>query len=291
MRTYLDCFPCFLSQALRVGRIATDDEKKIKILLDEVGMMLKDIPLDSTPPETGRLIYQKAREITGKFDPYKEIKNETTRKALALYPSLKKRVERSKDKLFAAIRIAIAGNVIDFGANENFDIEDGIHALLNKNLAICDYDRFRECLNQANEILYIGDNAGECVFDRILIEQMKKPVTYVVRDLPVINDVTYEDAAEAGIDKVADILSSGTDAPGTILNTCSAEFKRVYDSSKFIISKGQGNYEALSNERRPIFFLLKVKCPVIANDIGAHEGDIICKIANQSFKNANKLVF
>ena len=288
MRTYLDCFPCFLSQALRVGRIATDDEKKIKRLLDEVGMLLKDIPLDSTPPETGRLIYQKAREITGKFDPYKEIKSETTRKALALYPSLKKRVETSKDKLLTGLRIAIAGNVIDFGVNENFDIEDGVHALLNKDLAICDYDRFRECLNQANEILYIGDNAGECVFDRILIEQMKKPVTYVVRDVPVINDATYEDAAEAGIDKVADILSSGTDAPGTILNTCRAEFKRVYDSSKFIISKGQGNYEALSNERRPIFFLLKVKCPVIAIDIGAREGDIICKIANQNFKNANK---
>ena len=125
--------------------------------------------------------------------------------------------------------------------------------------------------------MYIGDNAGECVFDKVLIEEMKKPTIYVVRNAPVINDATYEDAVKAGIDKVATILSSGTDAPGTILKTCSLKFKNVYKSSKFIISKGQGNYEALSNEKHTIFFLLKVKCQVIANDIGAGEGDIILK--------------
>ena len=128
--------------------------------------------------------------------------------------------------------------------------------------------------------MYIGDNAGECVFDRILIEEMKKPVIYVVRDMPIINDATYEDAVQAGIDKVATILSSGTDAPGTILKTCSAEFKNVYKNSKLIISKGQGNYEALSNERRPIFFLLKAKCDVIADDIGISKGDILLKGIN-----------
>jgi hypothetical protein len=110
-----------------------------------------------------------------------------------------------------------------------------------------------------------------------LIEEMKKPVTYAVRGKPIINDATYEDAVQAGIDTVATILSSGTDAPGAILKTCSSEFKEVYNNSKFIISKGQGNYEALSNERRPIFFLLKTKCHVIANDIGISEGDIILK--------------
>ncbi|MGB5617365.1 MAG: ARMT1-like domain-containing protein [Desulfobacterales bacterium] len=102
----------------------------------------------------------------------------------------------------------------------------------------------------------------------------KKPTIYVVRDIPVINDATYEDAVQAGIDKVATIISSGTSAPGTILKTCNAEFIKTYKNSKFIISKGQGNYEALSNEC-PIFFLLKAKCRVIANDIGVNEGDIV----------------
>ncbi|MBW1764492.1 MAG: DUF89 family protein, partial [Deltaproteobacteria bacterium] len=146
-----------------------------------------------------------------------------------------------------------------------------------KDFAVCDYNRFRKGLDKASEILYIGDNAGECVFDRVLIEEVQKPVIYVVRDVPIINDATYEDAVQAGLDKVADILSSGTDGPGTILKRCSSEFKSIYKKSKFIISKGQGNYEALSNERRPIFFLLKTKCHVIADDLGINKGDIVLK--------------
>ncbi len=280
MRTYLDCIPCFVDQALRAGRIATDDEKKLKRILDEVGMMLRDIPLENTPPETGMLIYEKVREITGEFDPYKELKRESTKKTLALYPSLKKIVEQSNDKLLAAIRIAIAGNVIDFGPNRGFNIEEEIDEVLKKDFAIYDYDKFKDCLDKTGKILYLGDNAGEAVFDRILIEELKKPVTYVVRDVPVINDVTYEDALQAGIDKVAAIISSGTSAPGTILKTCNAEFKEVYNNSNFIISKGQGNYEGLSNEKRPIFFLLKVKCHVIAQDVGVNVGDIVLKGMN-----------
>ena len=277
MKTYLDCLPCFLSQALRAVRIATDDEKKIKNVLDEVGMMLRDIPLESSPPESGRLIYQKVSEITGNSDPYRKIKDKSTRDALSLYPSLKAQVEKSNDRLMTAVRIAVAGNVIDFGANWRFDLKHDVAEILEKEFAICDYNRFKDCLAEAGEVLYIGDNAGECVFDRILIEEMKKPAIYVVRGTPVINDATYEDAVKAGIDKVATILSSGTDAPGTILKTCSEEFRKVYNNSKFIISKGQGNYEALSNEKHSIFFLLKVKCHVIARDIGIDEGDIVLK--------------
>ena len=277
MRTYLDCIPCFFNQALRAGRIATGDETKLKRLLDEIGTMLSDIPLESTPPETGMLIYKKVREITGVFDPYKELKRESTEKALALYDSLKHKVEKSNDRLLTAIRIAIAGNVIDLGVNRNFDIEEEIDMVLKQDFAIFDYDKFKHYSDKTNEILYIGDNAGESVFDRILIEEMKKPTIYVVRAMPVINDVTYEDAVQAGIDKVASILSSGTSAPGTVLETCNAEFKEIYKKSDFVISKGQGNYEGLSDDNHPVFFLLKAKCRVIADDIGVNEGDIVLK--------------
>ena len=183
MRTYLDCLPCFVNQALRAGRIATEDEKTIKRLLDEVGMMLRDIPLESTPPETGKLVYEKVREITGNADPYKELKHESTKQALALYPALKRNVAASDDKLLTAVRIAIAGNVIDFGANRDFDIEEEITTVLQKEFAIFDYAAFKAQLAKSNEILYIGDNAGEAVFDRILIEELKKPVIYVVREI------------------------------------------------------------------------------------------------------------
>lgn len=284
MKTYLDCLPCFLLQALRGARIATDDEKRIKKVVDEVGMMLKEIPLEITPPESGRLVYHKINEITGHVDPYGALKRESTTKALSLYPSLKRQVEKAEDRLLAAIKIAIAGNVIDFGANWGFDLKHDIDQVFGQNFVICDYGQFKDCLDNTSEILYIGDNAGECVFDKILIEEMKKPVIYAVRNVPVINDATYEDAVQAGIDNVATILSSGTDAPGTILKTCSAEFKKIFNNSRLIISKGQGNYEALSNEERPIFFLLKVKCHVIANDIGVNEGNIVLKAKqNESF--------
>lgn len=277
MRTYLDCIPCFLKQALWASRLTTTDERKIKEVLDEIGMMVKDIPLNSSPPETGRIIYKRIGEILGVSDPFKGLKDKYTELALGLYPFLKKEFEQSNDRLLTAIRISIAGNVIDFGANKQFKLEEEIEEILKKDFAICDYDKFKEHLDSANEILYIGDNAGETVFDRILIEEIGKPIIYVVRESPVINDATYEDAVKAGIDKVAKILSSGTDAPGVVLGTCSEKFKKIYNNAEMIISKGQGNYEALSDEPNPIFFLLKVKCPVIAKDIGVKDGDIILK--------------
>ena len=277
MKTYLDCLPCFLQQTLRAGRIATDDEKIIKQLLDDVGMMLKDIPLDNTPPETGMLIYQKISQITGNKDPFKKIKKENIDKALYLYPEMKKLVDRSNDKLLTAIKLAIAGNVIDFGVNRAFDIKEEIAETVNKKLVLKDYEDFKDALGKAKEILYIGDNAGEAVFDKILIEQLKKPVIYVVRGCPVINDVTFEDAVSIGIDKLARIISSGTPAPGTILKTCNPDFIKLFKSADMVISKGQGNYEGLSGEDRSIFFLLKVKCHVIARNIGAKVGDVILR--------------
>jgi uncharacterized protein with ATP-grasp and redox domains len=283
VKSCLECIPCFFDQAIRIGRMATNDEGKIKKLLDEIGASLKDIPLNNTPPEASRVIHRKIREIIGLSDPYKDIKDESTKKSLMLYPYLKEEVDKSNDRLITAIRIAIAGNVIDMGPNKSFNIEKDLDEILKKDFAVYDYDRFKHCLDKTDNILYIGDNAGESVFDKILIEEMKKPVIYVVRGMPVINDVTYEDAIQAGIDKVATILSSGTDAAGTVLGTCSDEFKEIYSSSRFIVSKGQGNYETLSRERRPIFFLLKAKCRVIANDIGVNEDDIILKGPNTDY--------
>lgn len=111
---------------------------------------------------------------------------------------------------------------------------------------------------------------------------MKKLTIYVVREVPVINDVTYQDAINSGLDDVVTIVSSGSDAPSLVLNTCSNEFLKIYDHSKFIISKGQGNYEALSDEKKNIFFLLKAKCLVIARDLKIEVGNIVLKATNAS---------
>lgn len=281
MKTYLDCLPCFMNQALRAGRIATNDEKKIKELLVSIGELIKDIPMENTPPETGEIIYRKIREITGVNDPYKQIKEANIKEALSLYPELKKIVKKSDNKLLKAIRIAIAGNVIDHGVSKKFNIFEDVQKILKQNFAILDFDEFVKQLEKAKSILYLGDNAGESVFDKILIEELGKSVIYAVRDIPVINDLTIEDAIASGLDQVAEIISSGSTAPATILNLCNDEFLEKFDKADMVISKGQGNYEGLSDVKRSVFFLLNTKCHVIANDLNVKEGDIVLKVINK----------
>ena len=275
MKAYLDCYPCLFTQVLNAARMHTADEQLIRSILDRACQLLPTLPLDATPPVFGREVYRLVSEMTGVRDPYKETKELCTRLALDLYPGLKKRIRSSDDPLLTAIRLAIAGNVIDFGTTRTFDIREDVKTVLNQDFAVNDYSEFRQALGTAKNVLFIGDNAGETVFDRMLIEELGKTVIYVVREKPIINDAVREDAVEAGIDKVAEILSSGCDAPGNILELCSEEFIEVYRSADIIISKGQGNYEALSEEDRPIFFLLKAKCQVIARDIGVEQGSII----------------
>ncbi len=279
MKTYLDCIPCFLKQALFAARAALDDEEKIKEVLDRVGMLVSEIPLDSSPPETGREVYRVVREVTGVDDPFATLKAESIEKALALYPSMKQIVGDSDDPLETAVRLAVAGNLIDFGANPDFNLERDVKEALRKEPAINHYEAFKNKLKGASEILYLGDNAGETVFDRVLIEVMAKPVIYAVRERPVINDATVEDAVRSGLDELAELVSSGCDAPGVILNRCSEPFLDHYKRADLIISKGQGNYETLSGEQRPIFYLLKTKCPVIAADLGVKDGDTVIKYA------------
>ena len=277
MKTFLDCIPCFVNQALRVGRIATDNEADIKLLLDRIGSKIKDIPMDHTPPEMGVIIYDEIRKITGIDDPYKTTKQENIAEALSLYPELSDLVRRSDNPLFTAIRIAIAGNVIDLGMDKAFNLVDDVKTILQQDFAICDLEAFEQKLETARSVVYLGDNAGESVFDKILIENLRKPVIYVVRGIPIINDVTEEDAIASGLDKVAEIISSGTSAPATILHLCNDAFLKRFYAADMIISKGQGNYEGLSETDRPVFFLLKAKCPIIARDLGVNEDDIVLK--------------
>ncbi len=280
MKTYLDCLPCFVEQALRAARIATNDDKVIKQVLDEVGCMIKDTPMENTPAESGIRVYGKIREITGVADPYREIKQRHIAEARALYPELEKMVAKAKDPLLTAIRIAIAGNVIDLGINKTFNLVADIKEILIKDFAVFDYEAFKKALYNAEKVLYIGDNAGESVFDKLLIKQLNKPVKFAVRSQPIINDATMEDALASGLDEVAELIDSGSKAPGTILRHSTPEFMEVYQKADLVISKGQGNYEGLSDEDRPIFFLLKAKCPVIARDMGVQEGDIVLKGIN-----------
>ncbi|MEA3308579.1 MAG: ARMT1-like domain-containing protein [Chloroflexota bacterium] len=280
MRTYLDCYPCFLRQALAAARHAQVNEELQQRVLCQVMEMLPTFDLQTSPPEMGADIHRLIRLELDNPDPYREAKEKSTSEALALYPRLKKRIASSADRLDTAVRLAIAGNIIDLGVSQTYALWDVVERMLTQEFAIDARVAFRAALATAQSVLYLGDNAGETVFDRLLIETLELPVTYVVKGSPVLNDATLEDARAAGLDQVATLATNGTDIPGTILAKTSVEFQERYAEAELIIAKGQGNYETLSGSRNPkLFYLLQIKCPVIARDLGVQVGAMVFKQA------------
>ena len=288
MRTYLDCIPCFFKQALEVARLAGAGERMQRRVLNELARTLPEFSLTSSPPEMGRVIYGLAKRITRKHDPYLKIKQKSNKLALKMYGKLKKKIGRSPDRLLIALKLAIAGNIIDYGIKNSLNVEEELAAILDEenevikqeSKATFNYAKFKRALEKAKTILYLADNAGETAFDRILIEEIKridedKKIVYAVKESPIINDALVEDAYACRIDKLAEVVSSGSDGPGTILRLCSKEFLAIYRKAGMVISKGQGNFEALSAAKRQIFFLFMAKCPVIAKDIGCKLGEVI----------------
>ena len=278
MKTYLDCYPCFLRQALEASRMVGADEEQQRLALNRVLDLLRQVDASRTPPEIGDQVHRIVRQETGAADPYRAAKARSTREALALYPRLKERLARADDPLDTAIRLSIAGNIIDFGPAPRYELWEVVERVLAQPFEIDDGGAFHDALSHAGQVLYLADNAGETVFDRLLIETLVETyplsVLYAVKGGPVLNDATVEDAQAAGLDRVADVIHTGTDAPGTILGQCSKAFRQVYDAANVVIAKGQANYETLSDEDKGIFFLLQLKCPVIARDVGATIGSI-----------------
>jgi hypothetical protein len=277
MKTYLDCYPCFLRQALDAARLAGADEAQQAHVMQQTLALLQDVSPGATPPETGDRIHRLVRTMIAHSDPYKEAKIKSTEQALAHYPRLKAMVAESDNPLDCAVRIAIAGNSIDFGPRRTYDLDGDLRRVLEQPFAIYDVEEFRGAIAEAACILYLGDNAGETVFDRVLIETLEPPVKYAVKGGPTLNDATWEDAEAAGLSVSATLISTGVDAPGTILDRSAEDFRRVYDTADVIIAKGQANYETLSPGDSRLFFMLQVKCPVIARDIGVSVNSIVLK--------------
>jgi uncharacterized protein with ATP-grasp and redox domains len=282
MRTHLDCFPCFLRQALEAARMVTQNEGIQRKVLDSVLSILSNVSTQASPPEIAHLVHLRVKSITGSFDPYKEIKKRQNEIALQYESILSSQIAEMSDSLKAAMVFSAAGNAIDLAPNCSIpDIYRRYMEIISKGFAWDDYELFFKKLARSKSLLYLGDNAGEIVWDKILTEELldnfDMEITYAVRGFPIINDVTMEDAHFVGMDKVVRLISNGFDAPGTLLDRCSEEFLNKYQKSDLILSKGQGNYESLSGENRPIFFLLQVKCPVIAEDIHCDIGELVLK--------------
>ena len=278
MKTYFECIPCLLRQTLEAARLTTDDETIHEQVLRKVLRAVSEMNLQKSPPFMAQRIHRLIRQMTGNNDPYRDIKDRFNYFALELYPELKERIEWSREPLDTAVRLAIAGNIIDSGINYHIDetqVHNAIEHALTAPLA-GDTEEFRKAVSEAKDILYLADNAGEILFDRLLIEQMPlEKITLVVKGGPVINDACLVDAQVTGITDLVEVIDNGSDAPGTILAECSEGFKRRFENADLIIAKGQGNYETLSDVKKNIFFVLKAKCPVIAKHIGCEVGSLV----------------
>lgn len=275
MKTYLECIPCFMNQIIRTGRLLNITEGDIYELMAWFGARLSDIDMHDPPPKTAISIYRAMDEKTGTDDPFRKLKKESTLKALELLPGLAGRLEQLEFPLSMALRIACAANVIDFGIATHFDLDKELDRALSEKFGLWEEDAFLDALDGTDRVLYLGDNAGEAVFDRLLIRAMGKEVIFATRGRPIINDVTMDDARMAGIGEDARLVSSGSPAPGIILDMCNPDFVELFETARLIVSKGQGNYETLSETKRPIFFLLKAKCQVVARHLGVREGEMI----------------
>lgn len=285
MRTYLECMPCFIKQSLEAARMVTDDEEVQTKVIKKVMEHLQDISLTSSPPELSRDVHEIIRRITKSKDPYKKVKDQSNEMAQKEYPHLKKLVGESDDSLLMAIKLSIVGNVIDFGAMNRFNVDDMIDNAVKREFDANAYPQFKSVLEQSETILFLADNTGEIFFDKLLLKELvkrQKQITYVVKTNPIINDATVEDANLAGIDKLATIIDGDSgqkqSAPGMVLSYASKEFLEIFKSSDMVISKGQGNYEGLSDVARDVFFMLVVKCPLVARDISSEVGKLILKV-------------
>ncbi len=271
------CFFCFA----RVFEKLLEEEKltvaEKNSFTRGMAMLYSKLQEDFSAPAFSRELHQVLKLYSKNTDPYLEIKKQSNDRVLALYPTLKKLVLESANPFDTALRLAIAGNIIDFGVSNQYDLDATIDKVLKSDFSINHSYELKEALSNAKTVLYLGDNSGEIVLDKLFIETIMHPnLHFAVRGAPVINDVTIDDARYVGIYKVADVISNGYDAPSTIIDKCSEEFQKHFNDADVIISKGQGNLEGLLHKtHKTVFFLLMVKCDVIAEALGVKKGDFV----------------
>ena len=281
MKLYLECIPCYIRQILDAAKMVTNDKKLLEHILRKSLIAASEFDSGSIGLLTQAKIQRIIKELLPNSDPYSKIKKKFNIICLELEEKLKIMIKESSDPFKTSLRISLAGNIIDFGPKQALSkkvILDAIRKAQHQNLDESNVRLLRENIDKSEKILFIGDNAGEIVLDKIFIEELpKKKISYVVRGGPALNDSTIADAEMVGMTKIVRVITTGLDMPAAVLLLCSKEFLNEYNESDLIIAKGQGNYEALSDEDKNIFFLLKIKCPVIAESFNGRYklGDIV----------------
>ena len=270
MQTTLDCLPCFLRQALYAARLCSPDARVRKRIMAGILSDLSALDFRLSPPENAVSIYKRIAELGGCGDPFAALKKESNRAALQLRPRLEEIITSAADPAATAVKLAMAGNIIDYGAQQTFDVEQAIGNCLAGEPWGGGMAQFLADVQRAERILYLGDNCGELVFDGLFIKQLAghgKEVVLAVKERPIINDALPADAVACGLDQYCTVIANGTGCPGTPLARCSGNFRKQFFNADLIISKGQGNFETLAGTKGPIYYLLTVKCGVVADHL------------------------
>ncbi len=276
MDLYADCILCNQRQVQEVMRALTDDEDLIWEVSLAVADAMSKLPRQMRPAQSTSIAFRIMREMTGVDDPFREMKQRHNAVAVSLYPELKAMVQEAPDPLLMAVYVAVAGNIIDVSTMGDLDVRAEVERVLQKSLTIDHYASFREDVERAQPILFVGDNAGEVVFDRVLVEEIgPDKITYVVKGGPIINDATLEDALAAGMDQVSRVITTGHNSVGVDFELASPEFMAAYEEAELVISKGQGNFESFSVAHHHLYFLLQAKCAAVARHFGLPRGSLI----------------
>ncbi|MBN2782518.1 MAG: DUF89 family protein [Campylobacterales bacterium] len=279
------CVECIINQSKKVASAIGADDALSNKLTSTAMQMSKKFCFSSNPPEVATDVYKEMARIACKYDLYDEVKEASTKKAKSFIPILKDELAKSDNKLLTATKIAVAGNVIDLAAEVEFDLHEELEKIFHTDFAYDDFEMMQQKLSNAKDVVILGDNVGEHIFDYMFIEVLKElypnvNYSYFVRGNPIINDVTIKEAKEAGFDKLCNLVDSGVNTPGFTYNRANKDAKGFFDKADIVIAKGMGNYECLSpSHKKDICFLLKVKCQVVASSLKLEVGDIVCKMA------------
>ena len=266
-----DCVACIMNQSLKVTKLLNLDDQTSKKVLDETAKILMESTLQMTPPQIAKATYGKIAELTGIADPVSKVKEAATQLALQVDTSIVK-------NLHDAVKFAVIGNVIDFGAQQQLDLDETIRSHFHKTFGIDDFAAFEQALGHAKSMVYIGDNTGEHVFDKLLIQKIKEHydinVYYFVRGKPIINDVTVKEGALLA--DIATVIDTGVPTPGFDLQYANTRSRTFFQDADIVLAKGMGNYESLYDVcDRKLFYLFIVKCNVVSNAIGQPVGELV----------------
>ncbi len=277
MKMDIYCVKCIVSQMVELIKILRLDRDSQENLMREVLRILQSSSYDVTSPELAEKVYDRVRELTGIEDPYAEIKREENRRAQELVAPFRQRLEELS--LEDALKLSVLGNSMDYGTEARFNVEREIEELKKARLSPEVVEEFERELKDSQRLLIIGDNAGEIVFDKLLVEYLKVKygveVTYAVRGGPIINDATVEDALQIGLDKVAKVITTGQNIAGLVLERAGEEMKKALREIPLVLSKGQGNFETLEDKGLDIYFLFRVKCPVVGAYLNKKVGEMV----------------